>query len=477
MEMEYDLVKDIESRKRANSQNEIQQKSSDIGNALSDSFFGAAHEIGNMSTGALRLMGMKNAQNAVPARDSIAFGVGRAIPAVVSSLVPAMRGAQMASKMPGLASVMPSISKFLASKAILPSMAKSAITSGAYGGLTDYDDRATGAMIGVGAGALAGAAAPALSGIKSMVKKGSPQTQANRIIEQLGHGAKNLEENSEELIKSVRGNAANRIEQVREKYKPFMTSEVANEKIPTEYIKGLLAKNDIDISMKGLPKKTRDSLGKFFADPTLKKLHWAQSSLGKDWSRLNGVKNGIVDDNTLQNLFSLREDLKDSIASYASHLSKDNGNLSKGYQAASGFFKDKYLPYQEGKIAKAILTKKNKEIPISRQNIHELFAAPSEGTLKIANDLGSVGQDRILYSRLGKLLGEKSAAPELANAEKTLGNEFLGKYVTDQQRQQFKDLSESLYNHNLLKKAGLWGTGALGLSQSHRFFPHNFIGE
>lgn len=424
---------------------------------------GAVHEALRVPVGALNAMGY-NAINPVSDQPGVPFMMGRAIPAIATGMLAGGIGSAI-SKTPAVARYAPDFLKtVLSSKNIIPSIARMGLGGAAYEGTANYEDRLGGALTGLAAGTLGGAIIPMAKGAGKLLISESPNNMARNIIEGLGHGAQNLEENSKRfLMEDLRHGAALALNKAKDLYN-IPLKEAKNINIPKEDIEQIfknvnVTRDDLLYSKTGTSgKKAYD---RFFENPTLSNIHWLQSAIGKDATKFTDIK----DISKLEELrYKLMGYMRDKLIASEGGLP-----LAEQYNLASDVFKKEYIPYLESKAASRLMGKQRQNLPLSRKNMYNLFGAPDESTLKVLEDIGDIGKERLLYSKLGGLLNKKNIAQELVNTVPTLERDLQSNLVTPYFKNQMENLEDLLYQKQLLKYGA--GLGAAGLG--YLGYKHN----
>lgn len=193
----------------------------------------------------------------------------------------------------------------------------------------------------------------------------------------------------------------------------------------------------------------------FIQNPTLQNAHNLNSELS---SQIRGMQKNdargnlsLADKGVLNNYQTAKNSLGSDINNYLSNI---DTSLANQYQSATNNWAQNVSPYfSRPKISQ--MAKGNID---NIGNISTIFKNPSQNTLKVANDLGSDVQNKILFSELGK--STPSSSPQnLVNAFNRLGDKGLGEYVSPQLSSQMSDLQNQINNENFLKYVNQSNTG------------------
>jgi len=474
----YDFVEEIENRKKAALQELRGRDKSSLKNNLLEALgaagsfsAGAAHEIGRLPTGILNAVGYETT-NPIGKEDTTAFTLGRIAPPLALGMATAGFGSLL-SKAPSIAKYAPALKAFLQSKSIMPAAIKTGLGGAAYEGAADYEDRLGGALTGLAAGTAGGYIGSSAMAIPKIISKGTPNTMAAYILEKLGQGAKDVEENSRRFIQeNLRHSAAIQLDKAREAYKEPIDF-ARKYKVPFNDIIKMFMDSGVKPAelMSGIKSNSKEAFKNLIDNPTLANVHSLQSKLGKNIAENTGSKQ-IADKRIINEWVDLRDKLKGYISKT---LEKESPELASLYSKGSNIWQKDYIPYVESKAAKALLEKRGNQLPLSRKNMHNLFTDPSEQTLKVLEDLGEEGKNRLLFSRFGDLLNSKRPAKELSNAVSELKSAHQSSYSTPAFEKQIDELKNMLYSSYLLKGIGGLGLAGLGYT-AHKNLPSNILG-
>jgi hypothetical protein len=330
-----------------------------------------------------------------------------------------------------------------------------AAAGGAFGASQTPESPISGAAIG---GTL-GAGGAAIPKIPSLINFMRPQKYLETTMETLG-GGKDVNEITKSLASDIKNNADSFKQQYKEMLKPVQDEasgyNLYRSKtgiVPNTYKP--LSKEYEGTYLGGAKKLHED----FLETPTFDNAHKLQSQLGAEARKLSGTDVATSDAKTKLN--DLRDSLKSDINNF---LDKQDptGSLSKQYNDASNFYLNEYVPYKNIKTLSDIMGKKG----ASSTSLLGAFKNPkftAEGeipdALKVANDLGDVGKNKIIALELAK---KKNLNPNAAlKAYENLETTGLSEYITPNLEQMMKSLS----NKMTAKKVAKWigAAGALGL--------------
>lgn len=363
---------------------------------------------------------------------------------------------------PEIAEQSPKLAKFLAG-------ASAPIGYGASGGLEGITQTPESPFIGGTIGAVSGAVMGAIPKIPSLMNFMRPQKYLETTMETLG-GGKDVNEITKSLASDIKNNADSFKQQYKEMLKPVQDEasgyNLYRSKtgiVPNTYKP--LAKKYEGAYLGGAKKLHEDFIDK----PTFDNAHKLQSQLGTEARKLKGTDVATSEAKTKLN--ELRDSLKFDINNF---LDKQDptGSLSKQYNNASDFYLNEYVPYKNIKTLSDVMGQKG----ASSTSLLGAFKNPkftSEGkvpdALKVANDLGEQGKNKIIALELAKKknLNPKSALKAYENLETT----GLSEYVTPSLDQAMKGLNKRM----LAKKIAIGGVSLVGLNELRKHFPINFI--
>jgi hypothetical protein len=201
----------------------------------------------------------------------------------------------------------------------------------------------------------------------------------------------------------------------------------------------------------------KDLHQQFIKNPTFQNAHNLQAQLGSSIRDLQKTrsKSGLTsaDSSVLQGNIAAKTALNSDMNNF---LGNSNQNLSDQYQQANKYFINNVVPYRESpqlsQIANGTLT--------NPKNIGNLFKSPSDNTLKVIDDLGDSGRNKVLYSQLGNI----NKPEKLLDALQKLPNKGFSSYITPQVSQGIEPLANRIMARNLAQRVS---GGALGAALAH----------
>ena len=339
-----------------------------------------------------------------------------------------------------------------------PRIARSTGTA-AFGALTDPENRARGALLGAGLGAgaeaLTGAPQIAKFGIekaKTLFSPFAPETEAQNILSDLGKG-QNLEENSKSLATLIRNKFKDKTTQSSSNFNSVL-NKVGSKEIEAPQTLAE-AKDAIDEFTPNLKKV----FNKFKENPTFENAHNLRVDLGEEIGLPILTR---ADRSAQQSLRNVRDVLKSEMDKFL-ESSPEAGNTASEYQGAIDFHRNEVIPYKSHTALRKIATGEIK----NPRNISTIFKSP-EGeeeaqnftkTLKVLDDIGQEGNDRILYNELGK----SKNANDLINRFNKLDQQRLGSFVNPEIGGKIEGLGNKIARKELAQRAaGGLGGAALG---------------
>jgi len=319
--------------------------------------------------------------------------------------------------------------------------------SGAAGGaLVDPKDAMQGAITGGVLGGTMGAVGQALP---EMIRYASPDVLKERMLSYLSKG-KRFQENAKAFAKNLVNSLGKRENEASALYNPFF-KKVGNRFMPTSARFRSLMKQD----KKLLRGRTKDLYDKFVEKPTIKNAHNLQSALYTNAKQAvhgpHEYANTLVSDSIHKMRNTLKEDIDNQLNKF-----DPTGDLKKTYQEASDYYKEHVSPYDENKFISKIARGK----VTNPRNISNIFKSPEESTMKIVNDLGDEGKNRILLDEIDKT---KRITPEKLHQKLgDLKNQGLDSYKTDKLDEYMEKIPRKIALKAGLQSVGGALTGAAG---------------
>jgi len=334
-----------------------------------------------------------------------------------------------------------------------PEKAMQMVAGGAYGAFTHPEHPIRGALMGAGLSGLAEAAPEVLNYIK-------PAKYAKEIVNTLGQGAKNLEENAKALASDVRASAVNQRQLASQRYNDVLKDVGSN---PFEISE---AKSLRDIDADNFP-MIKKKYYQFLSNRTIGNAHELQSDIGKQLTQLAKKPKTFGEDKEINKLREIHSDLKKDIEA---NLENAGPRYLKNYKKATEFYKENAAIYNEDPYVRKLANKITK----NPENVHTIFKSPEPATEKVMEHLGERGKNRILYSALGN----PRTPEQLIEKAKELEGKHLLSSVSPEFKKDITALENQVRRRDVAKqvgKMGLGATGAMGLG--HAFGIHNPIAE
>jgi hypothetical protein len=196
----------------------------------------------------------------------------------------------------------------------------------------------------------------------------------------------------------------------------------------------------------------------FIQNPTFDNAHTLQSELGS-YSRALG--NGAqaptpATVNTIRAVKNARNALKSDINTF---LSNESPQLAQAYNKASQGFQQNVVPYRTDPDIYGMATGETTNMQPS--TFAGVFKAPDANMAKVISDLPSDSVNKILYTKLGQSVPNKSAQG-LINSYYNLDQQGLGSYVTPEMRQNFNSLDNRIKARNAIQSIAGTAAGAIG---------------
>jgi hypothetical protein len=183
----------------------------------------------------------------------------------------------------------------------------------------------------------------------------------------------------------------------------------------------------------------------FIKTPTLENAHELQNKLTVEAARIR--KSASPNTDRAERYEKAQKLLKQDIHNM---LGSKSPKALQEYKEATEDFYNNVLPYRQDKDIHDIATGKIQ----NPHNITSIFKAPEKDILKISEDIGQAGKNRVLYEELG---GANQTAKQLADAISKLDKRRLSSYADEKLLQDANSLTGKIARKDLLQK----GLGAL----------------
>jgi hypothetical protein len=328
-------------------------------------------------------------------------------------------------------------------------LARRALGSAGYGAITNPQDRGAGALEGAALSGASDVIPKAVGTLPSLTSFLRPQQYANSILNEMG-GGQSLENNAKSLAQDIQNAYQARKGESNDLYNPIF-SNLGSRSI-YDGLSGNYSNLDPKI-INSFDDKISGLHDDFTQNPTLNNAHALQSQLGTAIRKLQSSDArgnlSVADRNVLYRYQNARNALNGDIDNF---LNTTSPQLASQYNLANQHYLDNVVPYIENSKIASIAKGDN----TNPRNITSIFKNPGDNTQKIVNDLGEAGNNKILYSVLGKPQNY-SNAQNLQKAATQLDNQGLASYVTPKMSQQFDTLTNRIKNRNIAQM----GAGAL----------------
>lgn len=220
---------------------------------------------------------------------------------------------------------------------------------------------------------------------------------------------------------------------------------------------------------------TRDLYDKFVKKPTLSNADALQSQLGDDYGYYKGLQEkGKLEPALkprLKQLSDLRNQLKDEMTE---GLNRRNPNYGKELDQYNQKYRENVVPYGQEQFTQNIVGegKKVREERAANPNLPynvtsgeaaSYFANPSRSALKVSEDIGEAGRNKILYNLLADETNPeaKGLANAILSAKQSKG---YSRYITPE----MEDLAQQLLRRTKWRErtgnAVKWGSGIAGVA-------------
>jgi hypothetical protein len=233
----------------------------------------------------------------------------------------------------------------------------------------------------------------------------------------------------------------------------IMASGVQN---PASMLDGAYPKLSQNI-MDSFSPDIKDLHDNFIANPTFQNAHNLQSELGS-YSRQ--LQSPIMPPTpaTIGNVKAINNARGALKADINNFLANKSPELAKEYSDAADDFMNNVVPYRTNPAIYKMATGETTNLQPS--TLGNIFKAPDEDLQKVFGDLPEDTANKILYTKLGQTVPNKSAQG-LMNSYKNLGQQGLGSYVTPAIKDSFNELNSRLMARNSAQLLAGLGGGAI----------------
>lgn len=341
----------------------------------------------------------------------------------------------------------------------LPGVARRALGTAAYSGITDQNNRAIGAGEGIGESL----AADALPFGLGMAAKGSqyfmPGQYVKSILQSLGSG-QSLEDATKSVIGSVKNAYDNQLGVSNVNYSPVLNSvrdrNIYNPvKDPSVFgtpVKEGQYQNISPSVLSNYDSDLSDLHNQFIQNPTFGNAHQLQSQLATNIRSLKGgnIAPDIATQNAISYLQKARGALQNDMSSF---LNQESPHLSEMYSNAANNFYQNAAPYRANPKIYGMATGDITNLQPS--TLGNVFKAPDENLNKIIGDLPPETINNLLYTKMGQRVPKMNPDAFMRNYD-ALDQSGLNSYITPQLQDQISSLKQRMAAKNALQ----FGTSA-----------------
>lgn len=394
-------------------------------------------------------------------------------------------------------------------QSLVPQLVRQAIGTGIYGGLAANQNRLQNAGVGAGIAAGLSTLPYGVGKIADASQYFMPQRFATNIINTLGNG-QTLSDATKSVLADVKNGYDTQVENAKNAYTPIFNS-VPNSSIYAPVNQNLSGRLAGTANFSGMPAAANEAEGietptplkavnenianpaplanklggglypslpssvtdnytsglkdlhdTFINNPTFQNAHKLQSELGSVSSQLkSGVAAPTISTiDAANSLMNARGALKSDINDF---LTRQNPDIAQQYKNASDSFQQNVVPYRSNPKIYSIAT--GDTTNVAPASLAGIFKAPDENLSKVLSDMPSGTMDKILYTKLGQTVPNKSAQG-LLNSYQNLQQQGLSDYVSPQLSAQLGDLENRIKARNALQM-GTAGLAAATLGGSH----------
>lgn len=376
------------------------------------------------------------------------------------------------------------VAQALGSNSFVPSLARRALGSAAYGAATNPNNSLSGALRGAGTSAAIDSLLGVAGKIPQIATYFQPQQHLDNILQNLS-GGQTLADVSKSIPAAIKSaytrqkNAAgklydsvfdnipnsaiyNKIAEPSQPYKsisdsqgfildpygakiPFSEEQESKLPFPWQGQYGDLINNKLF----SVPSSLRRLHNNFNDNPTLSNAKDLSSQLGTFIGKIQNSR-APLDVNNLDALISLRtarDALQNDVKSF---LQKNYPEVAPKYEEASNYFLDNVVPYRSNYNIYSMAS--GKKTNIKPNNLANYFSVPDENVSKVLEDLPQSTINNILYTKLGQR-SPASSPDRFLNHFASLDQQGLGSYVSDDLNKMVNGLRNRLWAKNALQTA------------------------
>lgn len=399
-----------------------------------------------------------------PSQRGGALGMAESIRNFIGA-VPQEAAAGLASGIQGIANLLPGTGRN-----VYPDEYRNKISPDAYAafGTTDKPYNTPGGLVQTLASLYmpGKAVAEVPTGVKTIAENFKPGKVANELVDNLGKGAINTEENTKAITDELR-NRHDMNEENAQSYYNHVLNNVGDEKVfdrpyaltstATDKYKSVINKmEDLNIG---------DLFDSFKKDQTINNAHNLQSELGVMIGDLQKQPMTIDLAKQIKGLKGIRDEIKSGITDRLGEIDDVQGTRYKtSYETGTDIYRDDVVPYLSSKKLRDIVRGGKTVV----KNIHGIFENPSNiidrmtgeekiGPInKIMQDVSPEINDRILFSKLGGNTLRDNPEGLLNNLNK-LEQEGYSRYFSPEVKAKMKEMEIKQNNLNKLKMASKVG--------------------
>jgi hypothetical protein len=427
---------------------------------------GVGSSLANTATGLANLIPGVNIPS-IPSPEGTAGTLGKYTGDIASYMI---GGAGLKAGLKGL-EALPNIGKaaeLLGKSGVTASGIRRLLGGGLYGAATTeggYGDKGMGALKGAAISAALEMPNVVTGGVASALKGADKaQDMAEQIVNGLKASVGKSKTPLEDMGKSIAQDVKNAYDKetniVNGLYEPVLNKfgkqslyQGGEETLGSKYLSIASKKYPID--------DLADTHDEFLKSPTFQNGHNLQKDLGEESRRLERMNEkstlNTQDYNLLQYIKKTRSALKSDMDNFLRKRDVDSANL---YEVASDYFRENVRPFRSIPIIKEI-AKGNQTNP---KNITTIFRNPNEAEdsdlTAVMGKMGPEFKNKVLFSSIGKDLGQGSSPEKLIKSFLSLDKKGLGSYATPEFQEQISGLATQMAKEGRLKKIGGFIGGA-----------------
>lgn len=290
-----------------------------------------------------------------------------------------------------------------------------------------------------------------------------PKQYMGQILDYLGRGASNLEDNAKAFAQDVRDSYQKRLQEASSQYDPVLDKYGSDNIYPSKTNGGYYDYREMpDLDKSLFTGDLKDVFNIFNKNPTFQNAHNLQSQIGDSIGKLKSMQQTPDVRLSISDLSKARNTIRSDITNYLSNDANDSDAATQ-YLKGSELFQNNVVPYRVDNTLKNIALGKE----TNPKNLHNIFEYPTDvvnreneitmGPInKVMADLSPDAAMRILYSKIGGHSYNKTPENVISNLENARQKGFSSYFSPD-----IDQMLNGLKNRITTRNAVDTGIGAL----------------